>query len=1801
MSASSAEPIAIIGMGCRLPGCVCSPAGLWDLILSGRDTAAPIPLDRWDAAGIAIYQAPELVDRSRRACFVEGNVWAWEPEAFSVAPTEAAAVDPQVRILLEVAWEAVAHAGIPHDRIRGTRTGVYVGAYTTDNLIRETRSPENTLGLTYLAGNLIATLAGRVAFGLDLRGPALAVGTHCSSGMVAMDLACSQLTLGDCDLALAGASMLMIVPQTHLAESRLLLSPHGQSRPFDSSADGYVRGEGAGILLLKRLVDARRDGDHVLAVICGSAVNNDGQSGRFTAPSAQSQEALFRSVVDLAGIDPAHVGLVEAHGPGTVVGDPIEFQSLNAVYGHGIGRCALGSVKGNIGHTEPVSGVAGTIKAVQALRHGQVPPNRNFREWNPQIERGEGSRLFVPTELTPWPVPEGTRLAAVSSYGIVGTNGHIILEQAPTDRRVTRSVARAPVPDRADRRPAAVVYPLSSLSRTVLRANATRLADWLETGPTILAPGGSAPPVSAGDLAHTLSMRRWHGPCRAGLIAIGPDQLVHAARSLGENADDSQVVTGDVILPDDHPGPVFVYTGHGSQWAGMCQDLLDGNPEFTGVIDELEPLIRAESGFSVRRMITHPDEMAGMARVQPTLFAIQLALTQMWQSWGIHPSGVIGHSMGEVAAAVVAGALSLSDGTAVICRRSKLLSTLPGGAMASVRLAAEKVAEDLTAAHADRVSVAVIASPESTVVSGDAAQIDEMVTQWTAQGRIAALVRVEVASHCSHVDPLLDELRTVLADLAPQPLRVRFFSTVDPEPGNLNADYWVDNIRKPVRFADACRAAFEAGHRLMVECSPHPIGVRPVADTAAQSGVGDAVTLGTLYRDAPGEHAFLTSLLTAYCAGAMVDWARRYGTGELVELPPTAWNRKNWDTSEPPHELVYPTLVGAAQHTLLGGHVQDPDAVGRALWQTPLGPERVPWLADHKVAGVPVMPGAGIAEMMLAAAVSAFDTPRVALSQLTLSAPLVLDPEPVVTTTLMREADTGGQAVVLSTSGQGPVIHASGRVERLTRAPKPPPDGPVADSAAWEDRRPEEVYRCFRERHRVLHGESFQGLDHVLLHQDGHRAIATVHIPEPARMAAGRFAVHPVLLDSVIHAIAAVWLFRHATEAGPVMVSGIGEIRLHAPTGHSRKAHIEVTRVNVGECVASAVLTTTDGTVTAEIDDLRIVNVTTPAERFERRLLHQTWVPASLPDPESSDRTRTTGDAVSPGRWLLIAVQHDPWGAGIVEALTEYPGVDACFVVTSGDPETFQTDVAAALREPGPHGQNTWAGVALLVDGQPTGEADEPAATARSCVTQLAMMLPLVAGLSQPPRVWVVASGPDTGSLTTGGLCGMLRTSAYEYPHLAPGLIHTGDTTDPVVLAQDLLAAPRVPTEITWRDGVRYVARLRTGPPPEAPAIVTASEPGEGDPPAVRHNGTYLVTGGLGALGMAAARWLCEQGAGHVVLCGRTGPTPEVERRLDELRASGTIITVVPGDIADPMIARRAVSAGPQLRGIIHTAAVVEDATLATLSPELIARVWRGKAAGAWALHLATQDLGLDLDFWVNYSSAAALLGSPGQAAYAAANTWLDSFTAWRRQHGLAATSIQWGAWSEIGRGQHMDERGLSLISPTDGIDALQRLIHLNPVHTGYTPVDLDQWLRPYPDAARSALFTELRTTISDQDGGEVLDAMLAATTLQQRRHIIEQHIIACVREIMHITDRPINPTTSLLLVGLDSMGAVQLQNLLNRTLRIVIGPEVMWIRPNAAAIATSVLDRMGFTAAAESPARSDTPQPTDAMEGATT
>lgn len=1781
MSASSAEPIAIIGMGCRLPGGVGSPADLWDVVAGGRETVGPVPAGRWDAARLTEYQHPDGVDRFKVGCFVDGDPWSWDPEAFSVAPVEAPWIDPQFRMLMEVSWEAVEHAGLPIDRVRGSCTGVYMGVYSPDNIWREARPVQDALDPLYLFGNFHAGAAGRVAFGLDLRGPVMVVGTHCSSGLVAVDVACTQLASGDCELALAGAVMLMISPETHHLEAPYLLSQRGHCHAFDDRADGYVRGEGAGTLVLKRLADAQRDGDRVLAVIRGSGTNNDGRSGRLTAPSTVLQQELFQRVVARADVDPGAVGLVETHGPGTAVGDPVEFESLDAVYGAGRGACALGSVKTNIGHTEPVSGIAGTIKAVQALRHGAIPPNLNFRTWNRQITRRENSRLFVPTALREWPVAQGPRLAAVSSYGLVGTNAHLVLEQAPTrngpSRRSSATVPSAKVPASGA---GPHVYLLSAGAPETLARNATGLADWLAHD-----TAGRATPLA--DLAHTLNTRRWHATHRAGLIAADRAEAVQAARTLGDGLESDAVVSGAVLLPDGHPGPVFVYTGQGSQWPGMCQGLLQAEPAFRRTIDELEPLVQAESGFSLRSMLRDPARLSGIARVQPTLFAVQLALTELWRSWGVRPAGVIGHSMGEVAAAVVAGALAQADAAAVICRRSALMSTITGGAMASVRLGADEVATDLDRAHADRVSIAVLAAPKATVVSGAPAQIAGLVREWTDRGVLTKMIDVDVASHSAHVDPILDQLHTTLAGLAPEHPRLPFYSTVSDDardPGPLDARYWVDNLRRPVRFAAACAAAVDAGHRLLIESSPHPLAVSAITDTIHALGIEDAVALGTLRRGAPDHHAFLTHLLSAHCAGADVDWSCRYRDGALAELPPTTWRRIRHGGTEPPYQLVAPGLVGADQHPLLGGYVRDPDSPGRHLWQTPISPARVPWLADHQVAGVPVLSGTAIADMMLTAATRVFDTQHVALAGLSLDTPLVLAPEPTVTTRLTpttgdreHEYEYEYEAIVLAGNQGGPVAHARATVRALPTRPVAELSTPAENDTHWQDAVPAELYRRFEQRHGVRHGTAFAATERLRLHEDNTRAIGTIRIPDAARVSAWTMTAHPALIDAMVQSAAAIWLLRHDTEPGPVMVAGIGDVRVHGRVGHTRLAHVTMTASSRLEFTANAVLTTMDGLVTAEIDDLRLVNITSPEQRFRQRAAHQAWEPVLPARDTSSAATRT--------RWLVVAEPDADWGRALAGALGEGTRLFA-HPLTAAD--TFTGQLAAQLRHREGDGSTADRdGVVIAVADPGKGLDGTPPTHARAHVTRAAAVLARLTTLSPPPRLWIalrtVANGPSPAA---AGLSGLVRSAVYECPHLAPRMIRTDGSVETADIAHDLRTASEAPTEIAWIRGERHLARLRLGLP--APASAGAK-----DVP-VRPDGAYLVTGGVGALGLTAAQWLAAHHAGHAVICGWNAPSPKVRAVLDRIRDGGTGVSVVVGDLADPDTARRALTATGRypLLGIIHSAGVVDDATLTTLTPELITRVWRGKVDGAWALHEALQRHTTPLDFWVNYSSCAALLGSPGQAAYAAANTWLDEFSAWRRAQGLPAATVQWGAWSDIGRGRHMAERGLGLISPADGIDALERTVIAGYGQIAYAPVNLDRWLEPYPHAAASTLFSDVVETAGPDGDGRVVAELLAATGVHQRRGILERHIIDCVRKVMGGTTRHITASTSLVILGMDSLGAVQLQNHLGRTLGIVLDPGVVWVRPTPAALADWIDQRMGHTGTEADDGRSERVSP---------
>ncbi|GGV57938.1 acyltransferase domain-containing protein [Streptomyces spectabilis] len=662
-------------------------------------------------------------------------------------------------------------------------------------------------------------------------------------------------------------------------------------------------------------------------------------------------------------------------------------------------------------------------------------------------------------------------------------------------------------------------------------------------------------------------------------------------------------------------------------------------PVFAWGIDALEPLVAAESGFSLRHVITEPSALVGVDKIQPTLFAVQVALAELWRSWGVVPAAVIGHSMGEVAAAVVCGALTAAEGAAVICRRSALLAQATGGAMASVLLPVGQVEDDLAAAGARSVSVAVVSAPAATVVSGDPEEIAILVGQWQSRDIAASMVDVDVASHSGYMDPLLGPLREALADLRPTAPTLRFYSTVTPEEGrSLDADYWADNLRQVVRFSSACTRALGDGHRLFIECTPHPLALRALGENAAGLGAADIIAVGSLRRDTPDREAFMAGLGAVHCAGGVLDWQRHYGDGDLAELPGTSWNRRV-HRIDPPYRLIAPHLIGADQHCLLGGHVHDQEdpECDRYLWQTPISAARVPWLADHQVSGVPVMAGAGLCEMALAAGAQIFATDHVQATEIALQAPLVLGPEQTVTTSAVRHGDAAKLRIFTPTP-DGPLVHATAV---LAPGPSAHRRGPAhAPASDWTEVVPADVYAYLRSRHDIAHGPAFTGIERIQLHPRADTAVASVRITDPARSSSWMTVLHPALLDEVVQAVAAVWSTRYVLDPGPVVVSGFAAVRVFGPAGHARRACVSLNSADSGQCTASATLMTADGKVVAEIEGLALSNITPPDQRFNSRLSHLEW--AAMPP---------CADAALTGDWLVIAEHDGPWEQELAAAL----------------------------------------------------------------------------------------------------------------------------------------------------------------------------------------------------------------------------------------------------------------------------------------------------------------------------------------------------------------------------------------------------------------------------------------------------------------------------------------------------------------------------------------------------------------------
>lgn len=1385
IGATPVTPIAVIGMACRLPGGIDSPEQLWEALLRGDDLVTEIPPDRWDADE---YYDPEpgVPGRSvsRWGAFID-DVAGFDPEFFGINEREATAMDPQHRILLETSWEAMEHAGLTRERIADSRTGVFMGLTHGDYqlLAADAHSVEGAYGFS---GSNFSLASGRIAYALGVHGPALTVDTACSSGLTAIHLACRSLHERESDLALAGGATLALDPRKFAAGSAEgMLSPTGRCHAFDVAADGFVGGEGSVMLLLKRLSDALRDGDRILAVVRGTAANQDGHTVNIATPSKTAQTAVYQAALAAAGVDARTVAMVEAHGPGTPVGDPIEYASLADVYGVE-GPCALASVKTNFGHAQAASGALGMMKAILALQHGVVPRNLHFTRLPDDLAKID-TKLFVPLETTPWTTNgDHPRRAAVSSYGLSGTNVHAIVEQAP-EQALKTVVSQA---ESSTTEP--LIFPLSSTSADELRRTAGRLAGWVRAHDDLALP----------DLAYTLARRRVHRPVRTAVIADSRAGLVVALREVADGDAPYQPAVGQ-----DDRGPVWVFSGQGSQWAAMGADLLATEPVFAATVAEVEPLIARESGFSVIAAMSAPQTVAGQDRVQPTLFAMQVALAATMKAYGVRPGAVIGHSLGEAAAAVVAGAMSLEDGARVICRRSRLMSRIAGaGATASVELPAQQVLSELTARGVNDVVVAVVASPQSTVIAGAAQTVRDLVAAWEQRDVMAREVPTDVAFHSPQVDPIMDELTAMLAEIRPMTPEVPYYSATlfDPrEQPVCDARYWANNMRRMVRFATAVQAALEDGFRVFAELAPHPLLTRALEQTARGREMPMAALAG-MRRQQSLPHGLRGFVADLHSAGAAVDFSVLYPSGGLVDAPLPTWTHRRLWLSGGGQES--PTHGGCtvSVHPLLGSHVHLQEEPERHVWQAEVGTAAQPWLADHQIRNVVVLPGAAYCEMALAAARTVLgETAEV--RDIRFEQALLLDEQTTIGALASLSSPGVVEFTVESNRGGEQARHAAA-ILRAAEDDRPPAYDMCALLAAHTGSDDGDEVRARMDRRGVQYGPAFAGLGVVHTGKEAPGTVlAEVALPRQIRSQQALYGVHPALLDACFQSVEAHPDVRALGDGALGLVLGIRRLRAYGAARNAHYCYTRVTKADTSGVEADIDVLDEHGAVLLTVQGLRVGTSASESGNKDRvlaeRLLTVEWRQRELPEPDRTDA----------GSWLLLCTSAtaDVAASSLADALK----IHGMQCTTMSWPR--HADHSSTVGQLGNHLRTGGFAAVVILTGPDNGESEEQCALlGRDYVQHLARIArELVDVPGEPPRLYVVTRNAqtvvsnDVPDLAQAGLRGLVRVIGMEHPHLGASLIDVDETTDAEQLARQLLADSDE-DETAWRNGAWYTARL---------------------------------------------------------------------------------------------------------------------------------------------------------------------------------------------------------------------------------------------------------------------------------------------------------------------------------------------------------------------------------------------------------
>ncbi|WP_370476577.1 SDR family NAD(P)-dependent oxidoreductase [Tamlana flava] len=1751
------EPIAIIGMGCRFPGAN-NPDEFWDLLRNGVDKISEVPSKRWDKDAF-YHHDPSTPGKSVSSWggFMD-DIDQFDPFFFGISPKEAKDMDPQQRLLMELSFETLDDAGLTKDEIADTRTGVFIGISVNEYSKFQLDDPLRISNLSG-TGSALSIAANRISYYYNLRGPSMAIDTACSSSLAACHIACHSIRSGESKMALVGGANLILSPAHSIAFTKAgVLAPDGKCKTFDASANGYVRGEGVGLVLLKSLTEALADGNKVYAVIRGSAMNQDGRTNGLMAPNQISQELMLKEAYKNARVHPSEVQYIEAHGTGTLLGDSIEATAIGNVIGkeHSNGKCQIGSVKTNIGHLEAAAGIAGLIKVVLSIQNRSIPPSLNFQNPNPHVDF-DNLNLSVNDELGTWPDSSKPLTAGVSSFGFGGSNVHLVVtEFNPSIKKESKRDLSSGGKIH--------VLPISAKDEHSLNSLVNNMLD--------LIISDSDFPLK--EICLAACKRRSSSNHR--LIAMGSshDEMVDRLRDYLNEEPHFNMQEG--LTPDQLPKIVFVFSGQGGHWLGMGRELIELEPLFYESIKQVSFIIQEFYGWSVLDVLLD-DTTKGVVnqidRIQPAIFAIQVALVDLLKSLGIEPDAVVGHSMGEVAAAHISGILSLEEAVKIVCTRSEMLTKLEEkGCMMITELTPEQAAKCLEG-YENAISVAAVNGPNSTVLSGDPYKMQEIMEKLEQKNLFCKLVKVNVASHSPQIDILKDDMIGALKEIRPQPPVIPIYSSVTGSEGSdlqFDSDYWFFNLRAPVLFYDTIDLLIKDEHSVFIEIGPHPVLLGSIQQSANQSGA-EISLLPTLRREEGELEVFMRTISSLYIAGFSIEWDTFYGKSNVyVKLPPVTWNHERFWIDYKGRMRAYSSL-DKNTHPFLGSRISLAIAPDNFIWQNTINTDCINYLKDHIIFENVIFPASGYIEIGLQCIHELGLSESHILVDVSFIENLILNSEIDYTLQISMSPDKNGayNLQIHSRSDDSSwTLNASASIEKSRSDFKS--DYPKLSEEVIEKchqlSNGSEFYNSMAERG-LDYGPNLRGVQGVW-ESDG-KIIGSTELLQSLHCNSDEYRFHPALLDSCLQVIAGSEM--SVLNNDLYLPVSSKKILYYGQPSHSLWTEVIIMASNgpnTDMIEADFNIFDQDFRLIAQIQGLVLKRI----RKLKSKGIFKDDIWFYTTDWVKEDIKSALSNLVKEKRNWLILSDDQGYGDNL-KSMLESNG-DHCQMLYAKEVieqlneyenESFLQDLIekAIVTANSP----LFGIVHLWSLSIPTWEESENPKNLLydlGCYSILHLVQALSRQFKGSPNLWMVsqgvhASGSDFQvNLEQSTLWGLCKTVGFEIPELKCVRIDLDPDSsieDSVRSLRNRILLDDKEDQICFRLGQSYVQRI----------FPFYLKPIEDIPEkSIKAEHSYLITGGLGSLGLETAKWLVKKGAKNLILVSRTELSESSKAVIEYFMESGVHIMIRQVDVREKkeveLLIEEINASLPQLKGIIHAAGVLDDAPLLDISTIQMKRVMQPKVEGSWNLHEST--LQLDLDFFILYSSAVSVLGSPGQGNYSAASTYLDCLAHYRRTIGLPAISINWGPWADVGLAveatEKMIDQGKStehlvkMIKIDQGFEVLDLLLKESLPQITVLPFDLKYLLELYPLAAAMPFFKNVRE--SDTHVAKLYARPKLNHKYVAPKNEIEHKMVKLWQQTLHI-DR-VGIHDSFFELGGDSVLAAQILSKVRKTYGIDIDPK---------------------------------------------